>query len=408
MKYSLTKIYSLFKRNFHIFLLVVTISVSGITIQTYQYYKFQKKENFLKILNNIYFKKTLSHIFDSFDPRYTSIEHTVTPGETLAKILKSYKIPNVEINKINKELSKKKNNKKLKINQLIKFTIDKDNNNKKITKLIFPISKTKKIQLVRNEEKNIFESELIIKNLEKKIILKEGKITRSLYQSATRSKIPPGVIVEFAQIYGFQVDFQRDIRKNDLYEIVFETFHDEEGKVFETGKIIFANLILSGQENPLYFFIDSKKKEGHYDLGGKSVKKALMKTPINGARLSSSYGMRKLRKSFFILKDNIPIFISTADHFQYKKYKLIYSGLISCLDETNLFDILKAIKVQNNYLNKERKKYCFISIDRKNKVLMHHWKYFGYQPLNLKNKFYNIIKKFTNISDNHNIFYKKI
>jgi len=293
MKYSLTKIYSLFKRNFHIFLLVVTISVSGITIQTYQYYKFQKKENFLKILNNIYFKKTLSHIFDSFDPRYTSIEHTVTPGETLAKILKSYKIPNVEINKINKELSKKKNNKKLKINQLIKFTIDKDNNNKKITKLIFPISKTKKIQLVRNEEKNIFESELIIKNLEKKIILKEGKITRSLYQSATRSKIPPGVIVEFAQIYGFQVDFQRDIRKNDLYEIVFETFHDEEGKVFETGKIIFANLILSGQENPLYFFIDSKKKEGHYDLGGKSVKKALMKTPINGARLSSSYGMRK-------------------------------------------------------------------------------------------------------------------
>ncbi len=120
------------------------------------------------------------------------------------------------------------------------------------------------------------------------------------------------------------------------------------------------------------------------------------------------FGKQKLRKSFFILKDNIPIFISTADHFQYKKYKLIYSGLISCLDETNLFDILKAIKVQNNYLNKERKKYCFISIDRKNKVLMHHWKYFGYQPLNLKNKFYNIIKKFTNISDNHNIFYKKI
>ena len=117
---------------------------------------------------------------------------------------------------------------------------------------------------------------------------------------------------------------------------------------------------------------------------------------------------QRFRKSLFILKNNIPIFISTADHFQYKKYKLIYSGLISCLNETNLFDILKAIKVQNDYLNKEKKKYCFISIDRKNKVLMHHWKYFGYKPLNMKNKFYSFLKKFLKISDNHNIFYKKI
>jgi len=293
MKYSLTKIYGLFKRNFLIFLLVVTISLSGITIQTYQYYKIQKKENFLKILNNIYFKKTLTHVFDNFNPRYILIKHVVSPGETLAKILKSYEIPDAEINKINKELNKKKNKHKLKINQIIKFTIDKYNNTTKITDLLFPISKTKKIQLVKNEKKDIFKSELIIKNLEKKNILKEGKITRSLYHSANKSKIPPGIIVKFAQIYGFQVDFQRDIRKNDFYEIVYEIFHDEEGKVFDTGKIIFANLILSGQENPLYFFKDDKKKEGHYDLNGKSVKKALMKTPINGARLSSSYGMRK-------------------------------------------------------------------------------------------------------------------
>ena len=115
---------------------------------------------------------------------------------------------------------------------------------------------------------------------------------KSLYSSAVKSKIPPGIIVEFAQIYGFQVDFQRDIRKNDIYQIVYESFHDEEDKLFETGKIIFTNLVLTSQENPLYLFID-KKNEGHYDPNGKSVKKALMKTPINGARLSSGYGMRK-------------------------------------------------------------------------------------------------------------------
>ena len=117
---------------------------------------------------------------------------------------------------------------------------------------------------------------------------------------------------------------------------------------------------------------------------------------------------QKQRKSFFILKQKKPIFISTSDHFKFKNYKFIYSGLISCLPETNLFDLLKAIKIQNDYLNKQKKKYCFISIDKNNKVLMYHWKYFGYSPLQNKNIFYKYVKKFLNIGNNHNVFYKKI
>ena len=117
---------------------------------------------------------------------------------------------------------------------------------------------------------------------------------------------------------------------------------------------------------------------------------------------------QKLRKSFIVLKKNKPVFISTSDHFKYKNYKFIYSGLISCLPETNLFDILKAIKIQNNYLNKQKKNYFFISIDKQNKVLMYHWKYFGYLPLHKNNFFYRYIKTIINIGNNHNIFYKKI
>ena len=117
---------------------------------------------------------------------------------------------------------------------------------------------------------------------------------------------------------------------------------------------------------------------------------------------------QKQRKSFFILKQKKPIFISTSDHFKFKNYQFIYSGLISCLSETNLFDLLKAIKIQNDYLNKQKKKYCFISIDKNNKVLMYHWKYFGYSPLQNKNIFYKYVKKFLNIGNNYNIFYKKI
>ncbi len=289
---SLRKILSNFKRNFDIFFLLIIILAAGVSIQTYNSYKSQKKENFSNILNNIYFKKTLTYMFDNFDSRYLTIEHKVSSGESLNVILEKYEIPKLEIKKIKKALSKKKNLNNLKINQLIEFTIDKSNQ-KKVINFFFPISRTKKIQLVRNLKNDNFEAKEITKNLNKKIIFKEGKISQSLYRSAIKSNILPNIIVEFARIYGFQVDFQRDIRKNDSYQIVYEIFQDEDGKIFETGKIIFANLILGGQENSLYLFIDKKKNGEHYDLNGKSVRKALMKTPINGARLSSSFGMRK-------------------------------------------------------------------------------------------------------------------
>ena len=289
---SLRKILSNFKRNFDIFFLLIIILAAGVSIQIYNSYKSQKKENFSNILNNIYFKKTLTYMFDNFDSRYLTIKHKVSSGESLNVILEKYGIPKLEIKKIKKELSKKKNLNNLKINQLIKFTIDKSNQ-KKVINFFFPISRTKKIQLVRNLKNDNFEAKEITKNLNKKIIFKEGKISQSLYRSAIKSNILPNIIVEFARIYGFQVDFQRDIRKNDSYQIIYEIFQDEDGKIFETGKIIFANLILGGQENSLYLFIDKKKNGEHYDLNGKSVRKALMKTPINGARLSSSFGMRK-------------------------------------------------------------------------------------------------------------------
>ena len=93
-------------------------------------------------------------------------------------------------------------------------------------------------------------------------------------------------------IYGFQVDFQRDIRKRDSFQIMYEVFKDENGKIIENGSILFANLKLSGENNTLYYF-DKKGSEVIMIKMVKSVQKALMKTPINGARLSSPFGMRK-------------------------------------------------------------------------------------------------------------------
>ena len=113
-----------------------------------------------------------------------------------------------------------------------------------------------------------------------------------MYNSASKKKVPINTIIEFARIYGFEVDFQRDIRKRDSFQIMYEVFKDDNKKIIETGEILFANLKLSGQDKPLYFF-SSKNSKGHFDKNGKSSQKALMKTPINGARLSSPFGMRK-------------------------------------------------------------------------------------------------------------------
>ena len=95
---------------------------------------------------------------------------------------------------------------------------------------------------------------IIVTNLNKKIVFKEGKITQSLYKTAIDLEVQPNVIIEFARIYGFQVDFQRDIRKNDNFQIMYEVFEDDDGKIFETGNIIFADLKLSGKNNGLYYF----------------------------------------------------------------------------------------------------------------------------------------------------------
>ena len=269
-----------------ILLIIFTIVVA--TLSNHQK-KISKSQN-NNIVDNIYFKKTLNEIVNNLEPRYKKYNHKIKSGETFDKILDSYSINKNEINAIKQSLSKKVNINKLNTNQKIHIILDKTNN--KIKEFVFQISNTEKIYLSKNSEDLEFDEKILSIKLDKKIIYKENIILQSLYKAATDQNIPPNTIIEFARIYGFQVDFQRDIRKEDKFQIMYEVFIDENKKIIETGEILFANLKLSGQDNSLYYF-DKENLEGHYDKNGKSVQKALMKSPINGARLSSSFGMRK-------------------------------------------------------------------------------------------------------------------
>jgi murein DD-endopeptidase MepM/ murein hydrolase activator NlpD len=284
------KLKTLFFDNSRIILLVFLIIFTTIIATFSAYQKKINNNKFNHLISNTYLKKTVREIVNNLEPKFKTYNHRIKSGETFDKILNGYSIEKEQIKAIKENLSKKTDINKLNTNQRIQITVDQTNN--KIKEFIFQISNTEKIILSKTNEISKFNEEVLVLKLNKKIIYNENVILQSLYKAATDQNIPPNTIIEFARIYGFQVDFQRDIRKGDKFQIMYEIFIDKEDKIIQTGEILFANLKLSGQDNSLYYF-DKKNVQGHYNKNGKSVQKALMKTPINGARLSSSFGMRK-------------------------------------------------------------------------------------------------------------------
>ena len=224
---------------------------------------------------------------------FTNIDYEIKSGESIQKILQKLKIKNNEIQLVINHFKKYGNPNQLLVGNRIDIVV-KENLSKKdnsIVKFSIPITKSTTIEIIRDEEDKITSKKIITK-LYKRKILAENIIIKNLYSSAIKAKINPDTIIEFARIFGFEIDFQRDIRKNDYFKIVYDKFFDENGEFVKSGPIFYAHMSVNGREITLYKF-GNDKNYGYFDINGKSVEKALMKTPINGARLSSSFGMRK-------------------------------------------------------------------------------------------------------------------
>jgi len=279
------------KNNLYPILLVSIIFFTILITNFYSIYKKDNDDQLNNLLDNSYLKKSINLVIKNLNPKFDYIDFKVKKGDTFEKIINQLNLPLKEKNLAIKSFSKFKFINNLYQGQKITFKLD---NSKpvKIVEMKIEQSKTKYFHFNRAENLDKFEYKELNKSLTKVLVYKETVISNSLYSSAINIGIKPNIIIEFARIYGFQVDFQRDIWKNDSFQIIYETFLDQNNKVIETGNIIYANLILQGNENDLYIF---KTKDGneHFDAVGKSVRKSLMKTPINGARLSSSFGMRK-------------------------------------------------------------------------------------------------------------------
>ena len=246
--------------------------------------------NLEKINKTSEFLSFKNFLISKINSPYEEINYIIKNNDTVEKILKKFKVDNEDIKKISVKLKQKKLGNIYSGRKLSLIIKKIKGETSTVVNLVYPINNTTSVE-IRKFEDNFLIKENILQLYKREIVVK-SVISNNLYSSAIEKGIEPNIIVEFARIFGFEVDFQRDIRKGDWFEILYERFEDDNSKIRDTGKIIYASMYVNGEEINLYNF-KFKNLEDYFDIKGKSITKSLMKTPINGARLSSSFGMRK-------------------------------------------------------------------------------------------------------------------
>ena len=268
-----------------IFFLIITITYKNINYVNTSFKKVEFQGDELEKIKNF--------LFEKINSPFINTDYIIQKGDSIQLILKKFKVRNADINNIISQYKKYANPNKLLSGDKIEISIEKNASGKdnSLKRFSSPITKSISIEISKDDENRIVSKKIVTK-LYKKKILADNTILNNLYSSATEAKINPNTIIEFARIFGFEIDFQRDIRKKDYFRIVYEKFLDENGEFIKNGAILYAYMSVNGREITLYRFGDDKSYS-YFDINGKSVEKALMKTPINGARLSSPFGKRK-------------------------------------------------------------------------------------------------------------------
>ena len=219
-------------------------------------------------------------------------KYLLKEGSNFTSILKEANLEDNQIDDIVNSISEKIDLRKLKVGTLIEtYTTSIDGKNIVNEIIIYPDTE-KKIYVQKINNKFVAGEDK--KKLFQKLKLHEIKINNSIYESLKKLDTPDEIIMEFVQLYSFDIDFQRDIRKGNNLKIFFDFYTDSQNNFVKSGTIYFSEIILDNETYELYRF----QSEGdefveYFSSEGKSATKALMKTPINGARLSSGFGMRK-------------------------------------------------------------------------------------------------------------------
>lgn len=216
----------------------------------------------------------------------------VKSGDTLAAVLDRAGAGRAEAHEATAALREVFNPRDLKPGHEVTVTFDPAaDGNWQLRNVALEPAPGRHVEVSRDEDTGFSASE-VREPLHRKLVRGEATIATSLYEAAVGAGVPANLLVEVVRAFSYDVDFQRDIQPGDSFEIMFERFETDSGKLVRDGEVTFAALDLSGDRMAIYRHTDAAGLTDYYDEGGRSVRKALLKTPIDGARLSSGYGMR--------------------------------------------------------------------------------------------------------------------
>ena len=274
---------------FYSFLLLLFFTIYVLILNQIKNYAELKQNNFNTFLKSSEFNSIKNYIFKNLNSPYQEFTYTVQNNDTIDKVLRKFDVDVNDIKNITAQIANKKLS-NIFINTEIRIITKEDQGINKLVSFFYPIDEITSVEVKRNKDEFVVNKNIL--KLEKQEVVLSNSIKNNLYSSAIEVGVEPNIIVEFANIFGFEVDFQRDIQVGDKFEIYYERLLDEDGVVRNTGKIFYASMFVNNKEISLYNF-KYNNETGFYDVDGKSVIKTLMKTPINGARLSSSFGFRR-------------------------------------------------------------------------------------------------------------------
>ena len=167
---------------------------------------------------------------------------------------------------------------------------DSDDNTPKLVGLSFEPSVTQDVTLKRSESGD-FVAAAVDKPLREELSRASGTIDGSLFESAREAGLPVAVTSDMIKTLSYNVDFQRDIHSGDTFEVLYERYENDEGVFAKAGKTLYAAVTLGGKRVPLYYFEHDGDGQFFTSLG-ESVRKSLLRTPIDGAKITSAFGMR--------------------------------------------------------------------------------------------------------------------
>jgi len=241
----------------------------------------------LEITKQINDKKNIPNTKEK-DVSYEKVEKIVSKGETFLSILKEFNISEKKSFEIISEIEKLFDLRKLKIEEKILFYLD-TNNSIKIIEFDKKINEKLIVSINNNSIK--IENKILEKTSYQ--TSKEFNINNSLYSDGLKNNLPQDILIKLIRLFSFDLDFQRDIKKNTLVSVSYEYDQIKDNDKLEYKDIFYALININGNKLEYFRFLTDDGFVDYFNKDGKNVKKSILKTPLDGARLSSNFGMRK-------------------------------------------------------------------------------------------------------------------